>query len=76
MERVAVSEFRANLLVFLKRVERGEGITLTSRGREVARIIPPENKREEAKTALEELRKTAVVEDVVSPVGEEWEALK
>jgi prevent-host-death family protein len=76
MERVAVSEFRANLLVFLKRVERGEGITLTSRGREVARIIPPENKREEAKAALEELRKTAIVGDVLSPVGEDWEAMK
>ena len=76
MEKVAVSEFRANLLVFLKRVERGEGITLTSRGREVARIMPPENKREEARAALEELRKTAVVGDVVSPVEEEWEAMK
>jgi prevent-host-death family protein len=76
MKRVAVSEFRANLLGFLKRVERGEGITLTSRGREVARIMPPENRREEANAALEELRKKAVVGDVVSPVGEEWEAMK
>jgi len=76
MERVAVSEFRANLLVFLKRVERGEGITLTSRGREVARIMPPENRMEEAKAALEELRKKAVVGDVLTPVGEEWEAMK
>ncbi|NTV68105.1 MAG: type II toxin-antitoxin system prevent-host-death family antitoxin [Chlorobaculum sp.] len=76
MERVAVSEFRANLLGFLKRVERGEGITLTSRGREVARIMPPENKRDVARAALEELRKKAAVGDVLAPVGEEWEAMK
>jgi hypothetical protein len=38
--------------------------------------MPPENKREVAKAALEELRKTAVVGDVLEPVGEEWEAMK
>ncbi len=42
MERIAVSEFRANLVSFLKRVQRGEVITLTSRGHEIAKIIPPE----------------------------------
>ncbi len=41
MEKVAVSEFRANLVSFLKRVEKGEIIALTSRGHEIAKIIPP-----------------------------------
>lgn len=76
MEKVAVSEFRANLLGFLKKVERGEAITLTSRGREVARIIPPENKRKVSREALQALRKTACVGDVVSPLEEQWEAMK
>ncbi len=76
MKRVAVSEFRANLVGFLKRVERGEVITLTSRGHEVAKIIPPDNKIEKAREALKKLRKTAVIEDVLSPIEEEWEVMK
>ena len=76
MERVAVSEFRANLVSFLKRVERGEIIALTSRGHEIAKIIPPENQREKARESLKKLRNTAFIGDVSSPIGDEWEALK
>ncbi len=76
MEKVAVSEFRANLVGFLKRVEKGEVITLTSRGHEVAKIIPPDNKSEDARNALKKLRKTASIGDVLSPIEDEWEVLK
>jgi prevent-host-death family protein len=76
MEKVAVSEFRANLVGFLKRVERGEVITLTSRGHEVAKIIPPDSKIEKARMALKKLRKTAVIKDVLSPIEQEWEVMK
>ncbi len=76
MEKVAVSEFRANLVSFLKRVEKGEVIALTSRGHEVAKIIPPDNKSENARNALKKLRKTAIIGDVLSPIEEEWEVSK
>jgi prevent-host-death family protein len=76
MEKVAVSEFRANLVGFLKRVEMGEVITLTSRGHEVAKIIPPDNKAENARDALKKLRKTAIIGDVLTPIEDEWEVLK
>jgi prevent-host-death family protein len=76
MEKVAVSEFRANLVGFLKRVERGEVIALTSRGHEVAKIIPPDNKTENARDALKKLQKTALIGDVLSPIEDEWEVLK
>ena len=76
MEKVAVSEFRANLVGFLKRVEKGEVIALTSRGHEVAKIIPPDDKSKNARNALKKLRKTAVVGDVLSPIEDEWEVLK
>ncbi len=76
MEKVAVSEFRANLVSFLKRVEKGEVIALTSRGHEIAKIIPPDNKTENARNALKKLRKTAILGDVLSPIDEEWEELK
>lgn len=76
MEKVAVSEFRANLVAFLKRVEKGEIIALTSRGQEVAKIVPPDNKVKEAKKALKKLQQTAVIGDIISPIDEEWEASK
>lgn len=75
MERVAVSEFRANLVGFLKRVENGEEITLTSRGHEVAKIVPPDNRMKEARAALKKLQKTAVIGDVVSPMEDDWKAM-
>jgi prevent-host-death family protein len=73
MEKVAVSEFRANMVVFLKKVENGEVISLTSRGHEVAKIVPPEDKTKNAKKALENLQKTAFIGDIISPIDEEWE---
>ena len=76
MEKIAVSEFRANMVGFLNKVERGEIITLTSRGHDVAKIIPPDNKLENARKALKHLRKTATIHDVLSPVEEEWAAMK
>ncbi len=76
MEKIAVSEFRANLVSFLKRVEKGEVIALTSRGHEIAKIVPPDNKAEDARIALKKLRKTATIGDVLSPIEDEWEVLK
>ena len=76
MEKVAVSKFRANLVGFLKRVEKGEIIALTSRGHEVAKIVPPGDKVKEAKKALKKLQKTAVIGDIISPIDDEWEVLK
>ena len=76
MEKIAVSEFRANMVGFLNKVERGEIITLTSRGHDVAKIIPPDNTLENARKALKHLRKTAIIDDVLSPVEEEWAAMK
>ena len=76
MEKVAVSEFRANLVGFLKRVEKGEVITLTSRGHEIAKIVPPDDRVENAKEALKRLQVSAVIGDVVSPIEEEWEVLQ
>lgn len=76
MQKVAVSEFRANLVSFLKKVENGETILLTSRGHEVAKIIPPDDKAKIARRELEKLQGTAVIGDIVSPIDEEWEVLK
>lgn len=74
MINVGISEFRANLNAMLSRVQRGEIVVITSRGKEVARVVPPDFARAAARQELEALRQTAVVGDVVSPVGEGWES--
>jgi prevent-host-death family protein len=39
-ERVGVRELRQNLSVYLRRVQRGESLVVTERGRPVARLGP------------------------------------
>jgi prevent-host-death family protein len=73
MLSIGVSELRANLTDFLQKVKAGEVVVITSRGTEVARLVPPHFATAAAREQLEQLRQTAVVGDVVSPVGEAWE---
>lgn len=75
METIGVNTLRKNLTTFLKKVEKGERIAITSRGHQVAFLVPVENKLERARKTLEDLRKTAFVGDVISPVSDEWEQL-
>lgn len=72
MRTVAVSEFRAHLVDFLNKVELGETLILTSRGKEIARILPPKEAQKQARRRLAELRKSAFVGDVVSPASNDW----
>ena len=74
MVQVAVSEFRGHLNKYLKVVEQGETLVLTSRSREIARVVAPEDKRATAKQALNELRKAAKVDDVLSSTGQNWKS--
>ncbi len=76
MESVGVSKLRENMVLFLNKVQQGESITITSRGTEIAMLIPIKNKKKAARNALKQLRKTAIIGDVVSPIEEEWKALK
>ena len=76
MEAVGVNTLKKNLSVFLKKVKKGESITITSRGHEIALLVPPVGKMEKARKALDELRKTAFVGDVLTPVTDDWELLK
>jgi prevent-host-death family protein len=76
MESIGVSKLRENMVLFLNKVQQGESITITSRGTEIAMLIPIKKKEEISKKTLKKLRETAVVGDVVSPIEEEWKALK
>jgi prevent-host-death family protein len=74
MQRIAVSELRANLSGFLERAQAGEILIITSRGQDVARMVPPELVTAATREKLAELRQSAQVGDVLSPLGEPWEA--
>lgn len=76
MEKVAVSRLRENLMVFLKKAENGDSVTITSRGREVAKLVPLENKMKESRKVLRQLGKEAILGDILSPLNEKWKAMK
>jgi len=76
MEKVGISILRENLSIFLKKVQKGEVITITSRGHEMARLVPAEDMRAKSREILRELGKNATIGDILSPIYEEWEAMK
>ena len=67
MEKVAVSRLRENLMVFLKKVENGDSVTITSRGWEVAKLVPLEDDMKDSRKNLRQLGKSAVIGDILSP---------
>jgi len=76
MKNVSISEFRANLLKYLKIVQHGEQLNVTSKGTPLATLTPPVSQHGTSKAKLEKLAKTAIIHDVLSPAGDSWEAMK
>ncbi len=74
MLEVNVTEFRNHLPDYLGKVKSGEEVLVTLRGKVIARIMPAQNERTEARKHLSRLREKCKVGDVVSPFGEKWEA--
>ncbi len=75
LNTIPVSELRANLMNAIKEVERGNVIKITSRGKVVAKLVPPGNIKEEAKNKLKVISKSAIIGDIISPIGSKWDAL-
>lgn len=75
MEHVNITEFRARLRDYLSHANSGQTISILSRGKEIARLLPPEPKAKDAKKTLARWRKTCRIGDVVSPIDTEWSAL-
>ena len=76
MKQVTISEFRANLLRYLKSVQRGEQMNITSKGAMLATLIPPVSQQKASKEKLAKLAKTAVIHDVITPIKNSWNAMK
>jgi len=75
MIQVSVTDLRQHLPTYLKRVEAGEEIRITSRGRVVARIQPEQDPAEDARVWLESLRGSVILGDIISPLeNSEWTA--
>jgi prevent-host-death family protein len=73
MISIGISEFRAKMNLILQKVQNGEIVTLTSRGAEVARLVPPDFAQTMARQELDRLRQTAVVGDLLLPLAEPWD---
>lgn len=74
MKQVKITDFRAHLPKYLAQVESGETVTVCSRGRPVARVVPATGTIESAQERLAVLRKQARIGDIVSPLGLPWAA--
>lgn len=56
METVSVSDARRRLSDLVRAAENGQSVTITRRGREVARIVPAEQKPSERLPDLSDFR--------------------
>jgi len=76
MINVNVTELRNHLPEYLKKVKSGEELAVTSRGKVIARLVPEVDEAAAARQRLDAMRQQSWVGDVVSPLEEEWEALR
>jgi prevent-host-death family protein len=74
MEDISVTELRQNLATYLARVQNGEEVVVTAHGKIVARLVPEQDRRENAKKRLRALHGKARIGDVVSPIELTWKA--
>jgi prevent-host-death family protein len=73
---INITELRAHLPKYLSNAQKGTEILVTSHGHVIARILPPIDPQIEAQKKLKELRKHCKVNDVISPIAEDWDAEK
>ena len=75
MEEVPVSEFRANFMRFLQKAYKGERLIITSRGKQIAQVLPPDEIKKEARRKLRSISKSCYIGDIVSPTDEDRKVL-
>lgn len=69
MTRVSVTHLRQHLPAYLKRVQEGEAIQITSRGRVIARLEAEVDPAQAARQWLQGLQGRVTLVEVVSPLG-------
>ena len=73
MPQVSVTTFRRHIPDYLAKVRQGEDISLTSRGKVIACLVPPVDQHTKAREELAVLRKNCHIGDIISPVDTPWE---
>lgn len=68
------TELRKRLQGFLKDVQQGDRIQITSHGRVIARLAPEPAVAESARESLDRWAVSARRGDVINPAGKGWEA--
>lgn len=76
MQKINITKLRSHLPQYLLSVQKGNEIFVISRGKVIARILPPIDTQGEAQKKLKLLRKQCKVGDVISPIFENWDADK
>jgi prevent-host-death family protein len=56
MDSVGTYELKGNLSKLLERVERGERITITRRGKPIAVLVPPPAEKPDVRKVIEEFK--------------------
>ncbi|MBG7602024.1 MAG: type II toxin-antitoxin system prevent-host-death family antitoxin [Gammaproteobacteria bacterium] len=74
MLQVKITDLRAHLPDYLRKVSNGEEIQVTSHGKPVARLVPELTEVEAAQKRLDALRGTMMVGDVLAPLDSQWSA--
>ena len=75
MFAISITEFRKHLPEYLKKIQQGDQIQITNRGKVVARVVPEIDVVEAARQRLEALRDKGSMGDVISPIDDlEWSA--
>ncbi len=74
MLQVKITDLRAHLPDYLRKVSNGEEIQVTSHGKPVARLVPELTEVEAAQKRLDALRGTMMVGDVMAPLDSQWSA--
>ena len=74
MQQVKITDLRAQLTAFFKKVSKGEQIQITSHGKVIARLVPENNIVETAQKRLDALRGTVIVGDIMETLDSNWSA--
>ena len=75
MPEINITELRNRLPYYLKQVEKGTELRITSRGKAIARIIPEKDEVEAARNRLMKLRGTMIRGNIIKPVKySDWTA--
>jgi len=76
MQTINISDFRNHLAHYLKTAQMGESLSISSHGEVLAIISPPNQQKQQAKAALQTIAQQSVIDDILSPLNESWDAMQ